>query len=680
MDQYGAATDQPNPDLQQDPEQLASYWLGNIEYAHRKLKKWHSRGDQIIRRYRNNRAYNVTGIPLSQRRMNVLWANVQTQIPVLIAQLPKANVQRRNKDKDPIGRQAAIVLERVLNNSIGMQDFEHTIKQNVQDLLLPGLGNSITEYVAETANDEVGWQEAKTRYIHWKDQITNVARNWDEVWFWGYKACLSRREVRELVLRTSGDEERALQISQNIVLDHKEDKNSEDSAAKATVWCIWDKSTKTVLHIATGYVKEPLAVMPPPVNFDGFFPVPRPLSATVASDSTIPVPDFDQYADQADEIDMLTQRINMLARSLRMRGVYPADMDSVKQLMENSGDQDMIPIDNWAMFAERGGAQGIVAWFPLKDVAETLDKCYAARNAALEVMYEVTGISDIMRGATAPSETATAQQLKSQYGSIRIRDRQREVQRYIRDIIRLQSEICAELFELPVLQAMSGVKLLSDQQKQTIQQAQAYMQQYQQQAQLAQQQGLPVPPPPNLPQPTPEMMEAMKQPTWEEVLGLLRNEKLRGFVIDVETDSTIEADQMQEQAKASEFLGAVTQFVGAWAQILPAAPMLTPMVGEMLAWGARQFKAGQSLETAIDEGVESMTQAAKNPPPPKPDPKLEAETKKAEAAVTVAQIGVEKAKLDFTAEAARHQQTMERLAFEAANPPPQPQQTNGAVQ
>jgi hypothetical protein len=639
---------------QENPQELATYWLGQIALGERKLKSFRTRGDQIVRRYKNKRAYNPTGLSMVGKKMNVLWSNVQTQKPVLFSQTPKPNVQRRNKDKDPVGRWASIVMERCLTNSLDMQPFDHTMNQNVEDLLLPGYAAAITEYKPTLEGDKVAWQAAITRYVHWKDQITNPARNWEETWFWGYKVYQTRKEVRATVLNGTiseempeGDVEKARRISTEIVLDHKEDKKQEEPAAKATVWCIWDKSTKRVLHIAPGWPTEPLAVMPPPVSFDDFYPIPRPLVATTASDSTIPVPDFDMYSDQADEIDMLTQRIYVLERSLRLRGLYPADMESIKQIMENANDQDMIGIENWAMLAERGGAAGLVLWFPIKDIAETLLQCIQARQEALTVMYQLTGVSDIMRGSTEPEETATAQQLKSQFGGIRVRERQRDVQRYIRDIIRLQGEIIAEHFSLETLQEMSGVKLLTQQQKQVLQQAQAVMQQYQQQAEAMQQAGQQPPPPPNLPQPTPEMIDALKEPTWEEVIGLLRNEKLRGFVIDIETDSTIEADQMMEQQKATEFVTATTQFVGAWLPVLQAAPNLAPLAGEMMMYAVRRYKAGETLETAIEEAVEQMEAAAQQPPPP--DPKVQAAQIKAQAEQQKAQAAMQQTQIEAQA-------------------------------
>lgn len=682
-------TDDRNADkpFEETPEQLARYWLGQISTAEKKRKPFITRGKQIVRRYKGRRSANTANLGTldpSGRKMNVLWSNVQTQQPVLFAQTPKANVSRRNKTKDPVGRTASIVLQNCLQNSMGMEDFDFIMSQVVQDRLLPGRGEVMVEYVPQIADDKIGWQAAETRYVPWTDTITNVARIPQEVWFWGYRTYLTKNEAYEAALNGSktpempeGDEEFAQHVRTNITLDHKEDKeknSTQEPQAKATVWCIWDKNKKQVLHIAPGYPDAPLAVMPPPVSFDDFFPAPRPLQATTATDSTIPVADFDQYVDQADEVDLMTQRIGVLTKALNLRGMYPADMDAIKQLME-SGSADLIPYDNWQMISERGGLDKLVLWFPLEAIAATLMHCYEVREQSLAIMYQLTGISDIMRGDTAPSETLGAQQLKAQFGGVRVRESQKDVQRFIRDILRKKSEIICEHFELEVIKKMSGVKLLMKAEKQQVELVKQKLAQFDaQQKAIAQQataQGLPAPPPAQsgIPPVPEEIEEMMKEPTWEEVMALLRDEKLRGFVVDVETDSTIEPDQQAQQQAASEFTAAVAQFLSAALPIVQASPDTADFLGEMLIWTTQRWKGADTIESAVEEFVEKLKKQAEQPKGPGPEElKAQAEVMKAQASVRVAEIGVEQKTLELQASQVEHQQDMERLAFEAANP------------
>ncbi len=626
------------------PEAAATYWLGQIAFAERKIKQFRTRGDQIVRRYKNKRSTavpTVTNVTVGQRRMNILWSNVQTMKPVLFSNTPKPNVQRRNKDKNPAGRWAALVLQRVLTNTLDMQDFDHVLEQDVESLLLPGYGCSMVEYIPQVEDDQVGWQEARLRYVNWKDQLTNPARFWQEVTWWGYVSYLTRDEVRKAY---------GAKVALQIALDHKVAKDADDSMSKATVWCIWDKTSQKVIHVSTGYPNAILGEYPPPVNYEGFFPIARPLVATTATDSTVPVPDFDQYQDQADEIDMYTQRIYVLGRSLRLRGLYPADMQSVRQIMDTSGDADLIPVENWAMLGERGGANGLVVWFPIDQVAKVLIECHNNRDKAMQAMYEITGISDIIRGASDPNETLGGQQLKAQFASVRIRDRQKDVQRYIVQILRHMSSVIGQHFELPVIQKMSGANLLTNAQKQAIQTAQQLqaqrMQQWQMQAQQAAQMGAQPPPQPQpiQPQPTEDMLEAMEEPSWEDVMAILKDEKMRGFVIDIETDSTVEADQMAQQQKAEQFITAISAFMTAWLPVLQIKPDMAPLAGELLMYGVRQFKAGAAIETEIEEAVEKLTkeaeEAAQNP---QPNPQMIEAKSKADAAQATSQAKVQTA-------------------------------------
>lgn len=639
---------------QKTPREIADYWLKNIQEGEKKRKAFVTRGRQIVRRYKNKRTLTTLGVPIANRRMNVLWSNVQTQKPVLYAQTPKANVSRRNKTKDPVGRTASIVLQNCLQNSIAMEDFGHVMGQVVEDRLLPGAGVAMVEYVPQIEGNTLGWQAAETRYIHWEDWVTNPSRVWQEGWFFAYCVFLTRKECYDVALAASGDEAFADQVYTEITLDHRESKSTEPNKrdetgpAKARVWVVWDKNSKQVIQVAPGFPEAPLAVMSPPVDFDQFWPIPRPLQSSTSNDSTIPVADFEQYVDQADEIDLMTQRIATLAKALKVRGLYPADMDSLKSLVD-ADDADMVPYDQFALLAERGGADGLVVWFPTETIAKTLAHCIEVRQQAINVMYEVTGISDIMRGATESSETATAQQLKAQFGGVRIRESQKDVQRFIRDLLRLKAEIICEHFTLDVIKAMSGVRLLSEQEKQLVSRALQIWQQYQQVAQQAQQQGMPPPPPPGVPQPPQEMIDALQEPSWEQVLGVLKNEKTRGFIVDVETDSTIEPDQQAQQASAVQFVSAVAEFMTAALPIMQAEPDAAEFLGELMAWTTRQWKGADTIEGSVDEFVDKMKKKAQQPKPPSPE-MVQAQTDQ-----QVAQVGLQTAQVKGQAEQAKAQ-------------------------
>src|SRR5579883_3303781 len=77
--------------------------------------------------------------------------------------------------------------------------------------------------------------------------------------------------------------------------------------------------------------------------------------------------------------------------SCRRRGVHRPRADTA----ENK----LIPVDDWGAFADKGGLPGMISWLPIKEIAETLIRLYEARDKAKQILYEITGIGDIMRGA-----------------------------------------------------------------------------------------------------------------------------------------------------------------------------------------------------------------------------------------------------------------------------------------
>lgn len=626
-----------------DGAKLAMFWQAEMASAVKLHKDWHTRGDKIVDRYMDERNETTDrDLIKTTRRMNILWSNVETLKPTLLAKAPVPNVSRANKDKDPVGRWASIVLERCLSAQLRDGKCLEALKEARSDLLLPGRGVVFESYDAEIEEEGEGIpgsvteQKTRTDYIHWKDFFTNRARNWFEVWWVCKQAFLTRKEL----VKKYGSK-----IGTAVPLDHKPDdikgKVDDEQFTKATVWQFWDKNSEKVIEVAKEYKTSVLAEFDPPVEFEGFFPCPRPLFATLGGNSIIPTPDYVEYQDQAEEIDLMTNRIHGLTKALKLRGIYDASNAGLAQLFNDASENELVPVESFALFAEKGGIAGAMVWVPIKEVAAALMECMRARDDAKRMMYEVTGISDIVRGSTVASETATAQQLKSQWGSIRIRDRQQEVERFARDDLRLKAAIISSQFTQETLAAMSNVKLLTQAQKQAVTM-------WQQMVQTRQPQ--PGQPPMAMPPPPvgPELMAAAKEPTWEEVIALLRNEQLRSFVIDIETDSTIEPDQNQMRDQRTAFVTAVTQFMMAAEKILLPAPQMAPLMGELLTFAVRGWKVGEQMESKIEDAVALMEQTAQKPSGP--DPKLIAVQSKerieqqkiaANAQTTQAQIGAE---------------------------------------
>jgi hypothetical protein len=594
----------------QDP--IRAVWINEIELYERDSEKWYTRAKKIVKKYKD-----AEDSKSKKSRYNVLWANTQTLAPALYARDPKPEAERRFKDADAIGRLAATVLERCLTYTVDLCGFSWAMRQSVQDRLLSGRGTVWVRYAPEIIEEQITYEKAHIDYVYWEDFGHTLDRTWDELRGVWRKSYLGRAEL----VKRFGD------VGEKIPLDYSpkdiKDRTLEDGNKKAAIYEIWDKTHERVIFLSKSYpkvieIKERAGE--DFVDFDGFFPCPRPLFATQTTDSLIPTPDYLIYQDQAIQLEDLTQRIASISRSLKVAGVYDAAAEGVERLLNEGVENKLIPVESWALLKEKGGLKGAMEFLPLLEIVQALSELQQAREIVKQDLYELTGIADIIRGNSDPRETAKAQQLKGQFAVLRLSDSQAEVQRFARDTMRLLTEIIAENFQLESIQSMSGIELLTQAQKQQIQQQQAFAAQ---QAQAAAQQA-PQQPPPQPPPLDEKVQRLLEQPTWEEVYALLNSNALRNFRIDIETDSTIRTDEDREKEQRMEFLNAAGGFLEK-AALLPA--QLQPIGAELLMFGARSFKAGRSLETAFEDLQKQIEQAKKAPPTPDPEMmKIQAES------------------------------------------------------
>lgn len=579
---------------------LAKHWQREIALSEKAFEPWRNRCKKISDIYTDQRRKVETG---GQRRFAILWANIQTLQPAIYSQQPQPAVVRRFKSPDPVARTASEVLERATSYTFDKAKFDDVMRSARDDYLLYGRGQAWFRYEADFEShsvdgvedtgdtDVVTGERIVIDYVHRNDFGHNPARCWEEVRWVSRRAFMTREEL----VKRFGE------LGNEIKLDHepeetKEADNKEDAAVKkAAVYEIWDRTSKQVYWISKSH-NAPLDVQPPLLDIEGFFPCPKPCYGTTSTDDIIPLPDYIFYQDQSEEIDDLTARIGALTDSLKLVGFYPSGEGDGTQAIERAAsprvENELIPVPAWAAFSERGGANAI-QWWPVEQVVKVLEGCLMLRKQLIDDIYQITGISDILRGATEASETATAQKLKAQWGSTRIRDRQFEIQRFARDCARIVAEVVADKFEPQTIQEMTGIQLV------------------------------PPPMPPAVGPVTPEMQQELERSKkMQAVVQLLRDDKRRGFRVDIETDSTIEPDEQAAKEGMTEFLTAVGGFVQNAMPVAQAQPTLAPMMGEMLKTYVRKFRAGRELEEVIERSVDQLSQAAAQPQEPPPDPKM----------------------------------------------------------
>lgn len=683
-----------------DPAKVGAHWQQELERAQRYFKSWHDRCVKIEKIYLDQQSDQTSA---AKRRFPMLWANTSVLQPAVYARVPQPVVERRFKDAQPVARIASELVERNLAYTGDEADIDSIMRAVRDDFLLCARGTVWLRYEAdfepldmgvqpsdpaaaqnrpESLPAEIGGAQSEAisdervciDYVHWSDFLHSPARRWKDVTWVARRVPMTDAEME----KRFGAEAMASRAAEGTAGNRGASQAERlENEGKTHVWEIWCKSENYTVWIADG---SPVAleVSEPPLDLTHFWPCPRPAYGTMSTSSLIPVPDYVYYQQQCDEIDLLTKRINKLTDQLRLKVFYPsgdgAISPAIEKAMRPENDMVMVPIPEWAAFTDKGGSKAIVT-LPIDEVQKVLIACMSARKQLIEDVYQITGISDIVRGDTQASETATAQRIKSQWGSIRIRDRQAELARFARDIIRLAGEIICDQFQPETLMLVSGIRLPSMAEKQQVQMQMQQMQMAAHQAAMrAEQTGQPAPPPPEMP---PQLQQMMQQPTIDEVVQLLRNDSIRGFQIEIETDSTIEPDEDAEKQRRMEFVqmvGGFMQQAGAMAQ---QSPMLVPVMVETLLFAARGFRAGRQLESTLEQVGAQLSQAAAAPKPePQPSPgemlKLKTAEVKAGAEQRRAELSVAEAEIEHraTVEQARGQMAAQAIdQMRAAQPP-----------
>ena len=576
-------------------------WYNCIAQYERTYKAWEDRSDRIVKRYRDDQRSRNN----PNAKFNILWSNVQTITPAIFARLPRPDVSRRFRDNDPVGRVASMMLERALEYEIEHYgDYNSAMKSSVLDRLLGGRGTSWVRYephITGTKPDDEpddGWEitedidDAETEggihrenqerieyecapvdYVAWRDFGHTIARTWEEVTAVWRKVYLGRPALVERF----GEE-----LGGKIPLDTKPETTKSfnekmgEGSSEACIYEIWDKTTGEVIWLSKSMGKI-LDTKPDPLQLENFWPCPKPLYATITTDSLIPVPDFALYQDQARQLDTLADRIDGFIQALKVRGVYDASEPSLQRLFTEGENNTLLPIKNYGAFSEKGGIAGAINLVDITPIAAALQSSYTAMDQVKNQIYEIMGIADIQRGQTDPNETLGAQIIKSNNASGRLKTMQHDVVNFATSLLTIKAQIICNHFTEDTIIKISGAMQLSPQDQALIPQA----------------------------------------------LALLKDEPAKNFRVEVTTDSMIYQDEQQEKADRMQFLQTIGGFMQQAIPAMQAVPEMTPMLMEMVKFAVTSYKAGKGLEGIIDETADQFREEAKKaqgqPKPPTPE-------------------------------------------------------------
>ena len=617
-------------DLEFDPRlepKKATAWLNLLEESEDAFEPWNNHCDKIDKLYADlTRLASVS----RDKEFAMFWANMEVIKPSIYAKAPAPVVVPKFKDRRPVFQAASEVMERCTTVAFDLAHINDLMMAIRDDVVLIGRGVAWCRYESGKGDSHYDYEKVCIDYKDRRDFLHSVSRNWAEVTWVAAASYMTRAEARKRFRKHSGD---CYQDAEYTVNRDSKEVGGADNRERAKFWEIWDKNSERCVWVAKG-CEDILDEDDRHLELQDCFPCPKPAYGTLQRGSLVPVPDAMQYKDQLEELNLLTGRIHALSDALEVKGFYPAGGAEIADAVQaaiaiKTPGRLLVPINNWAAF---GGSKEVIIWLPIDMIATTITALVAIRKQVIEDIYQITGLSDIMRGATDARETLGAQQLKSQFGSSRIRDKQMELVRIARDLVRITAEIITEKFDPVTIIEMSQTQLPTSQMvQQQVQQLTQQVGQQQQALQLMQQQIQQNPQAQQKVASDPDIQSKMQQlmqvvqsgqdaiakiqakPTIEQVLYLFQNNRAKAFVLDIETDSTVMVDENSEKERRAEFVGMLSQLLPQLAQMIATEPQTAPFCGEVLKFSVAPYRSGRTMDGAIDELVELMKQKGEQP-------------------------------------------------------------------
>lgn len=590
------------------PDDLAKIgrrWLERIQLSEKREEKWMKDAEKAEGLYLAGQSDDESAI---EPEFNILHSNVETIVPSIYNSTGKPDIRPRHNAQDEVAKVVSNVLERAIMAMADDNRLDAEVEASAQDVFVVGRGivrikfdADVTEQPVMTADpmtgqpmpvmDEAGApimqpvitnERVEFEDVSWRDFRMGSAKRWKAVPWVAFRHCIDQEAIEEIADPAFAD----LQADPENAVKDKDD---------VTVWEIWCKATKRVYFIVADNHKV-LSIKDDPLGLPGFFPCAAPVQPITPTGKLTPVCPYRVYETLADELELITRRIRGLTSVLKAKGAFAGAGEALKDLAD-ADDGEVVTMADMENLLAMGGLEKAIMWWPIDRIIQVIRELNVQREQTKQAIYEITGISDIIRGQGAASETATAQQIKTQWGSLRIKKMQRLIERQVRELFVLTAEIICKHFSPQTMQKLSGLQI------------------------------------------PPEAMQLLQRP-------------MDHYRIDVETNSTVAGDLQQHRQEMAEFLGGTAQFFSAMAPLVQTSPAAAEPIAEIYASFARYFNLGKQAEDALERLVAMAKEAAANPPP---NPEAEAAQMEMEAKAKAEErkYDLELRKLGFDAEKSR---------------------------
>jgi hypothetical protein len=487
------------------------------------------------------------GGKVDETPFNILYSNTEILVPNVFSSAPKPIVRRRFGEMraDTAAKATERMIEYCMDTNLsGYPEFVEALDAAVLCAALPGQGQCRVRVV-----DQIPVID----YVQHDEFVWAYAKRWEDVPWISY---IHHKTKSDVITEFEVSEEDAALITE----PQEESLTKDKGPATLTVYEVWNKKDKMVHFLCESFPDKCIKKIEDPLHLRTFFPSGKPLRFLSTPVSTMPRSMYGLYKRQAEELNSVTTRIKRITQAIQVRGIYDGNLPEMANLFDVADTENsMTPASNPGGMAREGGLDRHIWMVPVDKLIVVLQQLFVIREQIKSTIYEIMGIGDILRGVSSASETASAQQIKDKWGSLRIKKSREKASAFVRWHIRAMAELAAEHTPEEIWAQATGIELMSSQQ-------------------------------PDQPAP-PE--------NWGTVLGQLKNDLTRSYIIDIETNSTVDGDATEEKAEVTEFMNALGQSMPAIEGIASQGPEGHAAAKTLLVEICKRFRVGSEMQSAI---------------------------------------------------------------------------------
>jgi hypothetical protein len=498
------------------------------------------------------------------------WSVVGVEHVGVYSNQPVADVRPSNQSKNPLFISVARMVQRGLTKCIDHPSFDESMHRSVDDFLAMSLGVvriKLDSIINTTRNivpifgtdamgqpvqvgsrpediEEIGEQTLRWEYVPWRRFGWEPCNNWKHCSWIYFRHRMTQLQIKKRFGKTvKASKDQNDRVTTN-----------EWKAKTFDIYEVWDKDKKRVLFIAKGE-EEPIEVMEDPLGLIEFWPIPQPMMTNLPSEELIPQPDYDYIRFYDSELNRLHERRASLTEQIKAAGAFDIGMPELSDMLELE-DGEMKGVQNLMQrINAAGGVDGIMYFLPIAEKVEALRVVTEQIQIVKSQVDEMLGISDIVRGVTAASETATAQEIKGRWVGVRLTRKRETVIYTVKSMLRIMAQLLVSHITPQNLQRMTQMDIS------------------------------------------------------EEMMQVLKNDMMMEFSIDIETDSTVAKDEFKERETFQEMLNGVAQFAQSVLPMVQQNALPADVSSAVLSAALKPYaKYDRNLEEALSSLPQTQQQ------------------------------------------------------------------------